>query len=511
MKHLISFNTSIVNQEQASEWGVDRVLILGGNLSADLSNLPQENQLVFFVPTTHDYSNSLSYGGANLGLRILMKYIGTGRTDIDVVLMGNESEANFLLHYDYPNILKIPGMHYIRFNKKYVVSYNVPPRDQLHADEYKLYLHNLGLQIPSSFKSTHSLTNEWCLFKWNSFMGFNEDLSSLEGHIYFDYLITIEKLNKRAYKPITDHLKERISNFSTARILLIDDKEGWHTFFKKMFANAENVDVRCIGKDFNKLDFTNLKSSIENEINDFNPNIIILDYRLMEDADAEVKDNMKLISGYQVLSKVLKGNYKNPLDSFGRQVIIFTATSRIENILFLREGYADGFILKEKPQNYSGKEITKNVISKMMSLLEKSLSRAEFLIPLNERLDEILKVKGLKSDLIAKIDTVFQSVRQITQNNNLDEDILKLVFLNLFSILEFIKPSNIKSINDFVQKFAQNDMSPDWNNINNMRNSLAHGDNEVWIGRKKENISTELMQEWSIRLCHFIVKILRKM
>ena len=62
MKYLISFNTSIVNQEQASEWGVDRVLILGGNLSADLSNLPQENQLVFFVPTTHDYSNSLSYG-----------------------------------------------------------------------------------------------------------------------------------------------------------------------------------------------------------------------------------------------------------------------------------------------------------------------------------------------------------------------------------------------------------------------------------------------------------------
>lgn len=574
MKYLISFNTSIVNQEQASEWGVDKVLILGSDLSTELLNIPQENQLVFYVPTTLDYGNSLSYGGANLGLRILMKYIGTGRTDIDVVLMGNESEANFLLHYDYPNILKIPGMHYIRFNKKYVATYNVPPRNQLHCDEYKTYLDNLGLKIPSSFKSTHSLTNEWCFFKWNSFMGFNEDLSSLEGHIYFEYLITIEKLNKLSYKPITDYLKERISNFPTARILLIDDKEGWHTFFKKMFANAENVDVRCIGKNFNKQEFYDIKSSIENEISDFNPNIIILDYRLMEDADAEVKDNMKKISGYQVLSKVLKGTYKNPLDSFGRQVIIFTATSRIENILLLREGNADGFILKEKPQNYNGKEITKNVISKMLTTLETAVYRANFLIPLNEKLDKIEGLMPLqkysdKLKLKNEIVATTESIRLITQNNEID-DVLKLVYLNIYKIFESIhKDSGIVNFpNDFSLTILANSVlkvcskgkssiykksgddwncihksvlsseheryckdrslnfamcaiilfrlghsqvdDTKWNDIRIIRNALAHGESEQ-LYKRKLNLSPDTLKQYILEMLDLLEQILNPM
>lgn len=443
MKYLFSFNTDIVNQEQASEWNVDKVMTLGSDISADLLSLPQGEQLVFFIPTTLDYSNSLSYGGANLALRILMKYISNGRTNIDIILMGNESEVNFLLHYDYPNILKIPGFHYVRFNKIYVASFVIPRREQMCAGEYKPYLDNLGLKLPSSFKSTHSLTNEWCLFKWNSFMGFNEDATSLTGHLYFDYLIALEKLNKLSSKSITSHLKERISNFPSARILLIDDNEGWHKFFKEMFSNSQNVEFHCIGENFNKLEFPEIKTRILDEVNGFNPDVIILDYRLMEDKDTEVKDN-KMVSGYQVLSKVLKGNYTIPLESYGRQIIIFSATSRIENILLLREGNADGFILKEKPENYNGKEITKSVISKMVSTLEKASTRAYFLIPLNEKLDGLVKIMSLRqySDKIklkGDIETMTESIRLLTQKNEINEDILKLVYLDIFKIFETIR------------------------------------------------------------------------
>ena len=140
MKYIISFGTTIVRQEHSSEWRVEKVLTLGSNLSADLSNLPMDNPSVFFIPTVFDYNNSLSYGGVSLALRILMKYLRSGITSIDIVLMGNESESNFLLHYDYPNILKIPGLHYIRFNKKTVASYEISQREQLQAKEYKPYL-----------------------------------------------------------------------------------------------------------------------------------------------------------------------------------------------------------------------------------------------------------------------------------------------------------------------------------------------------------------------------------
>ena len=100
MKYLITFDTDIVRQEQSSEWKVEKVLTLGSNLFADLSNLPMENQSVIFIPTVLAYHNSLSYGGANIALRILMKYLRSGITSIDIVLMGNETESNFLLHYD---------------------------------------------------------------------------------------------------------------------------------------------------------------------------------------------------------------------------------------------------------------------------------------------------------------------------------------------------------------------------------------------------------------------------
>lgn len=505
MKYLISFNTNIVRQEQSSEWEVGKILTLGSDLSENLSNLPMDNQSVFYIPTVSDYNNSLSYGGANLALRILMKYLISGITSIDVVLMGNESESNFLLHYDYPNILKIPGLHYIRFNKKVVATYEIPQREQLKAKQYKPYLDNLGLKIPSSFKSTHSLTNEWCLFKWNSFMGFNESTSFLEGHLYFEYLITIEKICSVKNKTVSDDLKKRISNYPSSRILVVDDKVGWHSFFKEMFSNTDKVDVHCIGENFNKLGFADIEKCIADAVNNFKPHVIILDFRLMEDKDAEEKDNMKQISGYRVLSEILKGDYKNPLDSFGRQVIIFTATSRIENILLLKAGNADGFILKEKPENYQGKEITKNVISKMVYTLNTAIDRAVFLIPLNEKIRELNTIKlDTKPELRDSIQTVSESVRLITQNNDINEGVLKLTYLNLFSILEYMKPSNIKHINEYIQPTAPNEILKDWNNIDSVRNSLAHGDKEVKIDNRKKALSLDLIKDWTLNLCDFI-------
>lgn len=443
MKYLISFDTNIVRQEFAHNWGVEKVLSIAAGLTSGLPVFTEDPEpIVIFIPTVSDYSNSLSYGGADLALRILMCFIRVGRTDIDIVLMGNESETNFLLHYDYPNILKIPGLHYVRFNQKVVASYELPVRENLNSNEYIPYLDNLGLKIPTSFKSTHSLTNEWSLFKWNSFMGFDEDVSVFENHLYFDYLITIEKLNQIKNTKVSEHLKERIKNIPRAKILLIDDKAGWHCFFKKMFLPTA-VNLHCIGENFSKLEFSEIEKVIIKEVNNFGPDIVILDFRLMEDKDSEVND-VKLISGYKVLSRILKGKYNEPQKSFGRQVLLFTATSRIENILMLRNGNADGFILKEKPENYNGKESTTDVISKMISTLETAVPKAKFLIPLNEKLDKLLYLSSqikdrISEDLYSTIQYTSNVVRQLTQNNILSDDILKLVYLTTFLIFEEIK------------------------------------------------------------------------
>ncbi len=506
MKYLISFDTNIVAATQAKEWGVDTILTLGDDITADLLKLPYPNEpIVFFIPTVFDPNNSLAYQGVELSLRILMKYIRENRTDIDIVLMGNETDSSFMLHCAYPNILKIPGIHYIRFNKKTAASYGIPKRAYVDRADYKSYLDNLGLNFPLTFKSTHSLTNEWCLFKWNSFMGFEKEPSSLMGHLYFEYLITIEKLVKIRDKKATEHLRNRLKNIPAARILIIDDNRGWHTFFYTIFHDNSEIDVQCLGEDFNKLSYSEISKQIEDKIQLFNPHVIILDFRLMEDIDADVKDDMKQVSGYKILSKTIKGNYINPLSSYGRQVIVFTATSRIENILMLREGNADGFILKEKPENYNGKEITKQVISKMISTIDTAINRANFLIPLNEKLCELesLNVSSI-SGLKETINTVLESVRIITQSNSLNDGTLKLTYLDLFSILENLKPSHIKNMNSYIQGNAPNEILRYWNNIDEMRNALAHGDRNVKINGKKEQISVAIIQEWQIKLCDFI-------
>lgn len=518
MKYLISADTNLIRQENAAEWGVEKVLVLGSNITPALSNLPQDsNPITIYIPTVFDYTNSLSYDGVYLALRILMYYIRIGRTDIDIILMGNESELNFLLHFEYPNILKIPGMHYIRFNREIVKSYQLKERSQLQPDAYRSYLTNLGLTKPSSFKSTHSLTNEWCLSKWSSFMGFNEDTSVLDSHPYFDFLITIEKLNHVRNSTASNDLKDKISKLPNARILLIDDKTGWYSFFQEMLSSSPNIELHCIGENFNKLEYTDIERTVDDAIKDFNPHVIILDFRLMEDKDAESDFNN--ISGGLLLKK-LKGKFNTPGISYGSQILMFTATSRIENILRLKQLNADGFILKEKPDQYSSKEITKNLISKMVRDISDATSRAQFLMPINSKLTTLEQIVSIPAnidieDIKEQIKTVSDSVRLITQNNKLNEGVLKLSFLNLFAILESVKDNKREDLFPYINaKASEFGLSSDtfllWEDICIIRNCIAHGDSVIGKGSlRNKAISADLLLEWIPNLLTFITEFIK--
>ena len=150
-------------------------------------------------------------------------------------------------------------------------------------------------------------------------------------------------------------------------------------------------------------------------------------------------------------------------------------------------------------------EITKKAISKMVSTLNTTIDRAVFLIPLNEKIRELNAIRlGNKPELSDTIQTVSESVRLITQNNDINEGVLKLTYLNLFSILECMKPSNMKHIDEYIQRTAPNEILKDWNNIDSVRNSLAHGDKEVKIDNRKKALSLDLIKDWTLNLCDFI-------
>lgn len=450
-KILVSHDTELIadNESSRNAWKVDKILIWGSDLNNKLiKQLPDEkDEIVYYVPTIFDAKNAVSYEGVMIGLHILMRYMLPNTSPhVSVVLMGIESVEAFLRHFPYPNILKIPGIYYCLFNKKLVSNFNVTKTLPEKSSDYIPYLENLGLRLPSSFKSTHSMVNEWSLYKWNLFMGYEEEADETDGILYFDYLKTLNRLQgDRIHNSDTiSHLDEGV--WKKSRILLIDDHKKWHVFFRRFFSS--NVEFKAIGEDFTKLSFPKIQDKINKEIEEFAPEVILLDFRLNEDKDSEA-DSADKITGSQIL-KNLKGSFSSPGKSFGRQILIFTATTRIENILLLKRDNADGFIFKENPLEYTGKQNTQDIISDMVEKINSAIKRAEYLIPLNEKMDQIVQLSELNlrydsdnenegNNVQTYIKFAVESVRQITQNNDLDENVLKLIFLNLFNIFEEIK------------------------------------------------------------------------
>lgn len=498
MKILISPSTAIISTDKATaqKWNVDRIMAYGSDIDTNLYELPfkESDDVMILIPTILDNTNALAYDGANMALRILFKTIRKRQKGINIVLLGCETMASFLIHYPYPNILKIPGISYSLFNRKIVAELEDSTCSINQRKDYKDFIMNLGINLPSSFKSTHSVTNEWCLFKWNSFMDFDrltEDESL--GYLYFDYTKAVEKIHQVKYKSLKDS-ETMIQNIELlkkkdTRILLIDDNPQWHRFFERFFADSM-VKFKSIGENFRKMDINDLIEQVNENVKCFEPEVILLDFRLIEDRDAEKEFDE--ISGTRVL-KELKGNFEKPGIAYGTQILIFTATSRIENILRLQKFNADGFILKEKPEQYASKKITKKLISEMVRDITSAVDRAKFLIPLNQRLlnlwDLVTRIEFKNNALKEAIKTIAESVRLITQNNELNEGILKFVYLNIFKIFEEIK--NHSGIISFPNKYsltihANNDLSV----CSHDKSSIYRPSGDNWNCTRKLNKSS---------------------
>ncbi len=527
MKILISFETDLIpaNEVKAQEWGVDKIMGWGNDLKEDLSQLPKSDySITFLVPTVIDERNVLSYAGADLALRILFHYISNYNRLVNIILLGFESPRSFMFHYSYPNILKIPAFSYCLFNKYAVKGHNYDSKTITNIAEYLPFIQNLGLSLPSSFKSTHSLTNEWSLYKWNSYMEFKTGLDSQNHNsLYFDYIKALERIYNVKNKRLSNNINlingiESLRNKET-KILIVDDNPNWHYFFNNLLSDG-TIQFDFIGNDFKKRSVKEVLNQVQEKIKTFEPDVILLDFRLIEDKDANSGFNE--ISGTQAL-RLLKGSFDKPGESYGRQIIIFTASSRIENILRLKQCNADGFILKEKAEYYASKEITKDSISKMVKSISQAIDRAKFLIPLNRHLARISELSSCTKieknlELKTSIDMVVDSIRLITQNNILNESILKLVYLNLFLILEKIKgKAKSEDLTPYIENLSsqiglKSDSIILWKKeLSPLRNALAHDHNLRLFPKKEEiiiPITTKLLLDRTLKLSLFITEFI---
>lgn len=510
MRILFSPNDSLISEVDSALWNVDEVVIPS---KLDNYTLIQTlEDLTLFVPTIINQSMALNYDGVNLAIRLYLYCVRNHKTNIRIVLLGVESKQSFLMRYNHPNFMKCPGVDYILFHRDLIFAYNKPTK-QIDLDFLRHSLDLLGLKLPDSYKSNHSFVNEWCIYKWSEFMDFDVSgvLSVLQANVYFDYLRTIGHGTKPS--TISQDKLDDIKRMS-GRVLLIDDNPLWHEFFHNLFINSK-VQFESIGCDFKNLKIEEIVQKCETAIRSFDPDIVLLDFRLNDDNDFDVK-RRKDISGVKVL-KAIKGDSDNVGCAFGSRVLMFTATGKIDHVIALQHFGADGFIFKEHPQKYVGKASTKESIGKMLKIFEEMLSCAPIaksIVKSFNNWDNCIQALKTNNEIALRVSHVEKVVRTLMNGNFQNMPILKLIYLECFSILESLKDGK-EDIYPFIDRLASKSGLDSnryrlWQDINYMRAALAHGDDTIkfTFNRNKAVINETIISKWLINLCDFIFGIL---
>jgi CheY-like chemotaxis protein len=431
---------------------------------------------LIFVPTIFDYRNGISYQGVELALRWYFHLVSLNyNPNFNIVLLGTEDKSAFFINCIYSNFLKCSNVDYLENSlenvNQYINDYQTKEFDRKAAlDKIDL----IGIRPPSSYKSHHSIANEWSILRWAKALKLDtveqKELKKIETNIesslYYKYLNTkypisqnVEFKNKKLLK--------------SGKILFIDDEieKGWDAIFKTICIAKT---YSSFGKDFKNWDQNKIIEESLNKAKD--ADLIILDLRLHDD-DFDENDPQK-ITGYKLLEKIKEHNK-------GIQVIIFSATNKIWNLQALQSGGADGFIIKESPEQYVDENFTIQSISNIYKTIDMCLDmiflkeifvlKKKIEIHLNDinnkgnakGLAALGKIK-LKDEIKIQLEIVYSCLKNATEETT-KENYYNMSFVSIYKIIELVndyyveeRVSNyyLKSSNILVDRFNPSSMSP---------------------------------------------------
>lgn len=330
----------------------------------------------------------------------------------------------------YINILKTKNIFLIDYSKISIKNALDIEVNNFTIDELPKEIKKLNLQVPTNYEDNHSIANEWAIYRWSQAIDANnkaiEKITDIQNsNLYFKYLKTIYPIS---HLDILDFEKLKINYKDKPKVLYVDDEaeKGWYEIFRNILNEKNGINFDYLDDEFNEksseeiIDIS-LKKIIEEDVD-----LVILDFRIHKD-DFENK-NIEEVTGYKILKKIKEHNK-------GIQVIIFSATNKIWNLQALQEAGADGFNIKESPENSIDPEFTKQSIENFIIQLNNSFNLIflrKFVIKSNEIL------KSLKNDetLHKLIESYFEiSIYLLTQIND-DKRFFNFAYLQLFQIIE---------------------------------------------------------------------------
>ncbi|KQT23748.1 hypothetical protein ASG22_06835 [Chryseobacterium sp. Leaf405] len=317
---------------------------------------------LIFIPTIFDPENSMSYGGVDFAIRWYLHAVSLDiPLNFKIILLGIEEKSSFYQNCDYSYFLRCPNVYYSQNNFhdiESIISENqVKNFDRNEALE-KIDL--INIKPPTSYKSHHSISNEWSILRWSKVLNVTADLdnelkknsNNINKSLFYKYLSV-----KYPISPIKT-LTKKVFN-SDATVLLIDDEieKGWRTIFQDI---CKDLNFNSLGEDFKKInDRDQIVEVAFDKAKDVD--VVILDLRL-HDCDFDETDPKKL-TGYKLLKKIKEYNK-------GIQVIIFSASNKIWNLQELQDVGIDGFILKESPENSVDEKFTGRLIENIYKTID---------------------------------------------------------------------------------------------------------------------------------------------
>lgn len=388
------------------------------------------NDSVYVFPAITDGRNSLSYNSVEAAIGVYIDLLSLKIGRFQICILSDETRYAFFMHCPYASFLRCPNVRILQDTKSSLSAFLETEFTFTGIDFDKAVdlLREVRVKAPSSYKSHHSITNEWSIYKWSKSIGISDIpiAKEVEESLFFKYLALTDGVTL-ASKTLSRPDFSKVSG----RLLLIDDEadKGWDAFFRTYLADS-GIDFQSIPTALLKgEDIKTVVKSCSDQISEFDPDVIILDMRL-NDRDFDVEDPDEY-SGIQMLTEINKINR-------GIQVIGFTASNKVLNYLEWQKRGIDGVIIKESSSMSSDRNYTKRTLNDMGKMIIKSFDRASFLKDAFLKMNQISSLisignfdSGLKNTIETELKVAFRLLLGLQ-----DSKFMGYSYLQLFKIIE---------------------------------------------------------------------------
>lgn len=362
-----------------------------------------------------------------------------------------------LIYNDYFDIVKSEDIHLIEYNSQSIYSSltaDYSTHKVISLDELKNDIKKVRVKIPHNYTDSHSIANEWAIYRWANVIDANDDgiskiIKNVETNLYFKYLNTCYPIHSNE---ILKDNNMKISTTVKPKVLLVDDEaeKGWYEIFCKILYDINNFEFEYVDDEFNEKSTDEIVKIVHDRIVDDDIDIVILDFRLHR-SDFFV-EKIEDIVGYKILEDI-----KNNINS-GIQVIILSATNKVWNWEKLKNAGADGFIMKDNPENIYEEFATKNNVEKLLKTIQNCCDKL-FLKQFYKNYKSLISNfkprinkkhnKPLAKEFVEEVLKLFLMSCDILKLNIYDATI-STSFITLFSIIENISNNVIDEDNPVI-------------------------------------------------------------